>query len=926
MNQKAEPGSHNGASTLADREIGDYSGHHQSWMMCPMVAETKLSRPRLPLRLIEEETRLQLLDRSAEVPFTLLSAPAGFGKTTLVTQWLEDRKPDHAWLTIDARDNTPHLFWRSISAALARVDPGLGLRESTLLAALEPGAVVDPVALLVNRLSNYARTWQASQRLFLILDDFHLIREQTLLEQIRRFIDFAPGLLRVICMSRTDPPIRIAQLLAREQMLKLGADALRFDLELTRRFVRLRREDASHRDVARLHERTGGWPAALQLSALSPCLDGAAGNWLADDGTDALAAYLLEEVFGQLDASLQQFLLDISLLPLFSEDIANRARGRDDAGTQIAAMREHNLLLQHFGSGQCWYRLHDLLAEWLRPRVAEGAHSRRVRIAAAAAFQQQDLVSEALELLVTEGCYTEAEALLPALLLSDDLIGHRGLAERFPLAFRQCSPALIILQALLDSLEGRFNDALVLAEQADMLLATKSGHDVETLRFITLLLRCLAARLTGRPVAARASLQQLSERLETGNSGLHNWALYTLGVDASMEAELRSAQDLLSRALTGALTSGDNNCILRCMVVLIPVLIHQGKVHEAARCYERTCEKLSGLPPVWDQEAVLAYLAGMLAIERNQPDQGRASLAEASRLAPERMSLIDRVYLAFECFRAAMIAGEESAWRSSLDDIAELHQLMGGGEWTYNIPEISALQALGCLQQGDPSALIAWAGQQAQVRSNPGQSRFSRLNECVLVILGRLIMGMPVDTELDHLAQDAERGSNHLVLCRVRLLQVFLLAYRDGDWERATSRLADTLQRFVPSGVLRPFLDADANLEHVLNQCVHRCQATELARAILTMRQGMSEAVSNHAGPLANGHDDVSMPLPEPLSQRERHVLRLLSEGLSNKLMSERLGITVATVKSHLSNIYGKLDAGNRGRAVARARSLGLLE
>lgn len=891
-----------------------------------MVAETKLSRPRLPHRLIEEETRLQLLDRSADVPFTLLSAPAGFGKTTLVTQWLEDRKPDHAWLSIDSRDDTPHLFWRSVSAALARVDPGLGLRESTIQAALEPGAVVDPVALLVNRLSNYARTWQAPQRLFLILDDFHLIRQQALLEQIRRFIDFAPGLLRLICISRTDPPIRIAQLLAREQMLKLGADALCFDLELTRRFVRLRRGDASNNDVVRLYERTGGWPAALQLSALSPSLDGAAGNWLADDGADALAAYLLEEVFGQLDAALQQFLLDVSLLPLFSEEIANRARGRNDAGMQISAMREHNLLLQHFGSGQCWYRLHDLLAEWLRPRVKQGAHSRRIRMAAADAFQQQGLVSEALDLLVSERCYAEAAALVPALLLSDDLIGHQGLADRFPLSFRQRSPALIILQALLCSLEGCFNDALELAEQADTLLAGKSGADTETLRFIALLVRCLSARLTGQPVAARASIQQLSENLETGNSGLHNWGLYTLGVDASLDAELPSAQDTLGRALTGALVSGDINCVLRCLTVLIPVLIHQGKVHEAARCFDRACEKLSVLPPVWDQEAVLAYLAGMLALEQNQLVRARASLAEASRLASERMSLMDRVYLAFECYRAGIIAGDEPAWRSSLDDIAELHQLMGGGDWTYSIPECSALQALASLKQGDASVLIAWASQQSQAQTNPGQSRFSRLNECVLVIVGRLMMGVSVDDELDQLAREADRGCNHLVLCHVRLLKVFLLAYRDADWGRATSLLADTLQRFVPAGLLRPFIDADPNLDPVLKQCLHCGRGAELARELLTLRQGIGEEMSMESGPVPNGHDDVTLPLPEPLSQRERHVLRLLAEGLSNKMMSERLGITVATVKSHLSNIYGKLDAGNRGRAVARARSLGLLE
>jgi len=926
MTQKPESRSQNGESALDEGQIRRYSGHHQPWMMCSMVAETKLSRPRLPHRLIEDETRLGLLDCAGDVPFTLLSAPAGFGKTTLVTQWLEDRKPAHAWLTIDARDDTPHLFWRSVSAALARVDPSLALRESTLLSALEPGAVVDPVALLVNRLSDYARTWQAPQRLFLILDDFHLIRQDALLEQVRRFIDFAPGLLRLICISRTDPPIRIAQLLAREQMLKLGADALCFNLELTGRFVRLRREDASTIDIARLHERTGGWPAALQLSAMSPSLDGAAGNSVANDGADALAAYLLEEVFDELDASLQQFLLDVSLLPLFSEAIADRARGKSDAARQIAAMREHNLLLQHFGSGQCWYRLHDLLAEWLRPRVDAGPHSRRIRMVAAEAFADLGLMNEALDLLVSEHCFEEAEALLPGLLLSDDLLGFRSLPDRFPPDFRRRSAALTILQALFSSMEGRFGKALELTESADALLVRQNGQDAETLRFVALLLRCMSSRFTGRAGAARESIRELSQRLETGSSNLHNWGLYILGVDASMDAELETAERILGRALAGALVSDDTNCVLRCLAVLIPVLIHQGRINEAVRCFNRTRDRLSGLPPLRDQEAMLAYLDGMLALERIQLRSARAILAEASRLAPERMNLMDQVYLAFESFRAAMIAGDESAWRSRLDDITELHQLMGGGEWTYNIPECPALQALASLRQGDASVLLAWSQRFDNTEARQSRSRFFQLNERLLLLLGRTIMGLAVDEDLERLVVDAKQGSNHLVVCHVRLMQVLLLAYRDGSRDQAAALLGETLQWCVPLGLLRPFVDADPTFDPVLEQCLHHESVAAFAREVIDLRRGVGEDAGSATEPPAASDDDTAIPLPEPLSQRERHVLRLLSQGLSNKVMSNQLGITVATVKSHLSNIYGKLDAGNRGRAVARARSLGLLE
>jgi LuxR family maltose regulon positive regulatory protein len=903
----------------------DYAGGHPITMMSSMVAETKLSRPGLSRYLIETPVRLQALDGSADVPFSLLSAPAGFGKTTLVSQWLEHRKPVYAWLTLDARDNTPALFWRSLSAALARVDPAFALRETTLMAALEPGAVIDPVALLVNRLSDYARSWQAARHLYLILDDFHLIREPTLLEQVRRFIDFAPDVLRLVCISRTDPPIRLAQLLARDQMLRLGPEHLCFDLEQTRQFVRLRRASASECEITRLHERTGGWPAALQLSAASPSAAVETAHIPSGAGSDALATYLLEEVFSQLEDDLRQFLMDVSLLPLFSEDIANHARQADDAGRQIAAMREHNLLLQHYGDGQNWFRLHDLLAEWLAPEVAPGPRTRQIRILAAEAFEQLGLVNEALELLVTEERFEQAEALLPALLLSDDLAGHRNLADRFPASIRAKSPALVILDALFCFLEGHFEQTLVLTTQAEALLED-GGHELsETLGFMALLLRCPSARFTGQQQVARSSIRQLSACLNIGTGGLRNWGLYTLGTDAFMDADLESARVILSQALAGAAGTEDSNCILRCLGVLIPVLIHRGQVTEAHRCFQRARHKLSTLPPVRDQPAMLAYLDGLLALEQNQLGCARARLDEASRLGRATMSQLDQVYLIFECFRLAMITGDEPGWRSCLDDLSELHQQMGG-DWTYNIPELPALEALAALHQGDASLLMAWAAGQTGVTENQSHSRFCQLHERLLTGAGKVLMGVSVDEELDRLRQDAESGGNHLLACHVQLLNVLLLAYRDNDLHQAAQLLEKLLNRFMAGGVLRPFVDAAPTLNKVLEACVANGMAAAAASEVLALRK-VSVAEPGKTRPDTSSGDEEPAPaVPEPLSRRERHVLKLLSEGLSNKRISETLGITVATVKTHLSNIYGKLDTGSRVGAVARARLLGLLE
>ena len=412
MTRISEQASQFGVPGLVDDTGTDYAEAHLPTVVSSMVAETKLTRPGLPSGLLLEPSRLQALDCIEQVPFVLVSAPAGFGKTTLVSQWLEQEKPVHAWLTLDQRDNAPALFWNAVASALARVNPRFAIRESTLLAALEPGAAVDPVTMLINRLADYSRTWQAPSRLVLVLDDFHLLDQQVLLEQIRRFIDFAPGFLRIVCISRLDPPIRTAQLLARQQMVRLGPEVLRFDLALTRKFVQARRTDLSEDQMLQLHQRTGGWPAALQLSALSenPL------SHVPGPGQRALSDYLLEEVFAGLEPGLQRFLQDMSLLPLFSQEVADEARNDSDAADWIAVMRERNLLFQSYGEGHYWYRLHDLLIDWLQAQDREPERESSIRIRAAEAFRQRGLIVEALELFLAEGCYDQAEALVPLLL------------------------------------------------------------------------------------------------------------------------------------------------------------------------------------------------------------------------------------------------------------------------------------------------------------------------------------------------------------------------------------------------------------------------------------------------------------------------------------------------------------------------------
>ncbi|MGC8119764.1 LuxR C-terminal-related transcriptional regulator [Marinobacter sp. VGCF2001] len=890
----------------------DYADTRLSPVVSSMVAETKLTRPGLSPGLLLEPARLKALDCIDRVPFVLVSAPAGFGKTTLVSQWLDQEKPVYAWLTLDPRDNSPALFWNAIASALARVDPRFAIRESTLLTALEPGAVADPATMLINRLADYSRTWQAPGRLILVLDDFHLMDQSEVLQQVRQFIDFAPGLLRIVCISRVDPPIRTAQLLARQQMVRLGPEVLGFDLALTRKFVQARRADLSEAQMRQLHQRTGGWPAVLQLSALSENPLGAG----PEPGQSALGDYLFEEVFAGLEPGLRSFLQDMSLLPLFSRDIADIARARDDSEQWITAMRERNLLFQRYGDTDHWYRLHDLLMDWLQRQERSPEWASAVRLRAAEAFRQRGLVVEALELFLSEDSFEQGEALVPALLQVEQLNGYRALPARFPDRIRLGSPALRLMEALFAFMDGYYNRVLDLLSAADNLLqAADSSPETDALGFVSMLLRWPSARFAGREAEADHSLKQIQNRLTHAPAGLQHWGRYTLGTEAFMEARLEPAHALLAEALAGALRSADYPCALRCLVMLVPVLIQSGRIGDARRCYQQTSARLETGSGGKEQMCLLAYLEGLLALECHDLSLASQRLDEANQFAESHLTPLDQLYLAFERFRLGMFSGDSELWQRELGRIEQLHRGMGQPLWHHNIPRPEALEALARLAEGSAFPLMVWA----QSEPEPiGRNRFCALNENLLRRVGQLLAARPVAEELSALRAEAEKAGLQQLVCRLDLVTLMVQAFGDQDLRGAVLKLDGLLALWVPRGLVRPFVDADPRLDQLLEACRAGTRAATEADRVLALRQAYSETGA------AAGEPAPPQGPEESLSAREAGVLDLLAEGLSNKAISEQLGISVATVKSHLSNIYGKLQAGNRVQAVARARELGL--
>ncbi len=891
----------------------------------PRMAETKFSRPQLAGELIHDEQRLAALDRAPDYTLSLVCAPAGFGKTTLVAQWLESRKPAHVWLTLEARDNEPSVFWQGVRHALAGLDRRFEMSAAAPMAEFGSRDKHDPVDALINILADYARTWQAPPQVFLVLDDFHVITHPDVLAQLRRLFEFAPPLLRVIMTTRAEPTLGLAQMLVRNQVLHLHMEALRFDYELTRQFLTRRLgTEISAEQVRVLHKRTSGWPALLQLATLAGGLTGSVAHTLERfGGSDhMLSEYLMTEVYGQLPEDVREFLSEIARLPVFNGDLADEVRQRGDSSELIARIREHQLLVQDLGSEGQWYRLHDLLRDWLLAHPPPPQRREELSRRAAAALARAGQVTEALELYLETGDYLAAEALLPRAveqwLKAGTLRVQHAVVERFPESMQRSSPALGIMRAGLLFLSGRYRETLDTLDRYHAMLMQDASPGESRLPYLALFMRCHSAGFCGDQATARALVREMEGHLGEGSPWLRAWILFSLGMDAMVESELGDAEYYLSQAQELAARCEDRHCGARVLTLRIPVLVNMGEVSRGWEVFRRFERDFAELPLARGEEALLSYVHAILCVESDQLGEAADSLQRALTLGEDCLAPGDHTGILFERWRVAM---GRKHWETAAQLIESLEQCYRrrGGAWDYFVPEPDALRALLALRQSNMMPLILWAQQE---RDDEGRSRFRRLHEEMLALTAGVLEGRCDIDDIRAFREVVRAGENRQIQGRLHVLEALALWYREQDEEAAARALAWPLETLYPQGA-RYFFRADGQkLAPLFAVCQRIGVAPESAEEVLALLNG------RHADPPKESAEPTPAAdtgLIEEISRREQEVLRLLNDGKTNREMAEVLGIAPATIKAHLRNIYGKLGVTNRAGAVSRAHGYGLL-
>ena len=915
--------------------------------MRPLLT-TKLYIPPVRPKLVSRPRLIQRLNAGLQSgrKLTLISAPAGFGKTTLASEWVHQGETPVAWVSLDEGDNDPVRFLSYVIAALETLHAGLGESVLPLLHSFQalPATPVSAggaermegvLTALINAIVAAPADPATGPGFALILDDYHVIEAQAVHDALTFILDHRPPRMHLVIASRTAPPLALARLRVQGQLTDLRADDLRFRPDETAAFLNeVMGLHLSDEDVALLEARTEGWIAGLQMAALSMQeRDDVAGFIAAFAGRHRYVLdYLTEEVLHQQPQVIQTFLLQTSILDQLTGPLCDEVTGRDD-GREILERLEHaNRFIIPLDDERRWYRYHHLFGDFMRARLrqAQAELWPTLHHRAAAWYEERGLTAKAIDHALEAGDFEWAARLIEGAaemaLTRSQVSTFQDWVEALPDEVVRARPNLCLFHAWALLLTGRSLDSVESRLQ-------EAEDDAVSVPGRVKALRSLIAAFQGHASGATELSRQALERLPQGDPFLRSIVALNLSIPVTLSGDIRAALGAWREAAQIAQQAGNILAAVIATCLQAELHITQGQLYRAQAVYQRALELAAG------ERGQPLPIGGVALMGLGELSRQWNDLETATRLLTEGIELTREwgEIVAFDGYialaRVKQAQGDMHGARDILQhasrlaiqfDVSELDDLLVDGYrvrlW---VAEGDVAKAARLVEEHGPDSDLAY-----------------HLREFEHITLARVRLAQDRPDEalglLTLLLSEAEKLDR--IGSVIEILTLCALAHQaQGQTDQATTTLERALSLAEPEGYVRTFVDEGEPMARLLSQIRQERRKGQLAAArgaapgYATRLLAAYEVRTKDDGPKTKEALSSSVPrhpkesLIEPLGERELEILRLIATGLSNREIAAELILAVSTVKWYVNSLYGKLGVHSRTQAVARARELELL-